>query len=198
MSKRHDREAAEKLGPFRDGHRVPWFTLDDLLKIYQEVSTNHVHCPAGCHECCKKGTEVSFLEQLLIEFYCAYKGYPVLTKGQIVGNCPYTSPMGLCRIYPVRPFVCRIFGVTDGKEMACLVGQKPVDTPYSYEQMRDRFREITYLHGRALKIPTATELDIAMRLLIIRSGKDNIDGQQETAQCDGVPSQDDQGANEAH
>lgn len=194
MSKRHDKEEALKFGPFRDGRRIPWFTLDDLLAIYQQVGTNHMYCPAGCHECCKKGTEVSALEQMLLETFCAQRGIPLMSKGTIAGMCPYVAPMGLCMIYPVRPFMCRVYGLTEGKDVSCMLGRKPVNPPYKYNDMRDLFRDIMYMPGKMLKKPTPGELHVAVLKLVVQSEGKVHDGQEGVAQCDAVSEQADQGA----
>jgi Fe-S-cluster containining protein len=185
MSKKHDREMAAKYGPFRDGKRLPWLTINRLLEIYREVSTNHIHCPAGCHECCKKGTEVSVLEQILLEAYCAFKGYAVHTRGKIINACPYVSPMGLCQVYPVRPFMCRVYGLTEGEDLSCEIGQKPEHAKFGYNDMRDRFVEITYHPGKMVKVPTPEELHIALLKLTVLAGKEP--SGEEPAQCTSTP-----------
>ena len=174
MSKSTDRELAEKLGRFRDGKRIPWFTLDRLLEIYREVGCNSIVCTAGCHECCKAGTEVSAMEQMLMEMYCAYKGYSVFTRGSIKGKCPYISESGMCKIHPVRPLMCRAFGLVDHPHLRCQIGIKCQKTPFGYEDMRKLFLEVQYQEGKALKVPTGAELEIAMVRLIILDGKEPV------------------------
>jgi len=162
-----DRALAERLGPLRDGKRIPWFTLERLLEIYHIVGSNSLACPDGCHECCKKGTEVSELEQMLIEAYCFYKGYAVHTKGTIVGRCPYVTDIGTCHIYPVRPLMCRIFGIAD-KDFMCPIGIQPVHPAFSSLAMSNLFKEgCVQYSGKILKKPAPEELRLAMMRLVL-------------------------------
>jgi len=173
MSKSIDRVLAEKQGRFRDGRRIPWFTLDRLLEIYREVGGNSIVCTTGCHACCKKGTEVSDLEQLLLEIYCRFKGYSVFTKGSIKGKCPYISEGG-CVVHPVRPLMCRVYGLVDHPHLKCDIGIKWQNPPFDYEDMRKLFLEVQYHKDKVLKIPTGAELESAMMQLILLDGKEPV------------------------
>lgn len=184
MSKKHDIEMANKYGPFRNGKRTPWFTLDRLLEIYKQVSGT-IQCEAGCRECCEKGTPVSNLEQMLIETFCDFKGYAVRTKGDIAGKCPYRTAH-LCQIYPVRPFMCRVYGLCDNKELICLKGVKPDQAYFGDAETHALFAEVQYHRDKVDKIPTPEELRLAVLVMSLTASpnsyaKKETDGQEATA-----------------
>jgi len=79
--------------------------IEDLYSLLPEIS-----CPGGCISCCRRFGVPSQtkIETARIRRFLMTAGRPV---GQARGTrCPYVSSRG-CTIYPVRPFICRLYGV---------------------------------------------------------------------------------------
>lgn len=105
--------------------------LDKKLSIYFEKHKTHIHCKAGCSECCEKGDYP--VSQLELEYMM--QGFIALddeTKIKIQNNikamekggvCPFLLDKK-CSIYPFRPIVCRVHG------LAYLCREKVVKVPY--------------------------------------------------------------------
>ena len=88
-------------------------------------------CFEGCTACCQSFGVPS---QTKIEAR-RIKGY--LKKNGIVfklaegTTCPYVSDRG-CTIYPVRPFICRLFGASPN--LLCLLGARPLTLLHEDEE----------------------------------------------------------------
>ncbi len=67
---------------------------------YQELES--FSCIAGCTACCKGVLSVSVPE--LWRMHEFFGAVPEMQSG-----CPFRGEAG-CRVYPVRPFMCRLFG----------------------------------------------------------------------------------------
>ena len=90
-----------------------------LEALYQEVDRRashlrqihgaHLRCGPGCHACCVDGITVFTIEAENIRTH-----FPeLLEKGRPhpEGSCAFLSESGECRIYAVRPYVCRTQGL---------------------------------------------------------------------------------------
>jgi Fe-S-cluster containining protein len=73
-------------------------------------------CRKGCCICCELPS-VNNLEARLIADYCAERPETLLKKGSVPppptgqdGSCPFITD-GACRIYEVRPLICRTHGL---------------------------------------------------------------------------------------
>lgn len=95
--------------------------LDDILRKYKDEFSYRIACKSGCSLCCKVlrveifPTEASYITKYIKSNYTK-KQLDILKnnltktinkKDAIVG-CPLLID-NICSIYPVRPFVCRIF-----------------------------------------------------------------------------------------
>lgn len=79
--------------------------LRDLNAVYREIPA--MECAEGCSDCCGP-IRWSLIEQVNIARWLLKRGRPMLvSEGE---DCPYLEG-GRCSIYPVRPYLCRIFGV---------------------------------------------------------------------------------------
>jgi len=68
-----------------------------------------LHCRRGCHGCCVDGLTVTRIEAERIA-----ARYPsLLAEGRPgpVGGCAFLDADGSCRVYDVRPYVCRTQGL---------------------------------------------------------------------------------------
>ena len=93
-----------------------------------------IECKGKCHESCG-GIMVSREEQDLIRDWCRKNGVryhplpqnPITLLRQALNGscsaCKYLTEDKRCSIHPVRPVICRLFGVTES--MPCPFGCKP-------------------------------------------------------------------------
>jgi len=82
--------------------------INQLNIIYAQVPA--FECRKGCTDCCGI-IGWSEAEDINIRAYLSAHGIPYRRGTSI--HCPYSSN-GNCEIYPVRPIVCRLFGVVEG------------------------------------------------------------------------------------
>ncbi len=98
--------------------------LGELKQLYAEIARAQerfleaaissgfsLSCPKGCGSCCHHFVpDVIPIEAELIAYHVLTEGIQVPTDAQF---CPFHDPFnaeGHCRIYPVRPLICRFFG----------------------------------------------------------------------------------------
>ncbi len=86
--------------------------LDDLYRMIPSVP-----CPPGCITCCKMFGIPSRTneEDRRIKAFLGAHGLSENMKGVARAEggytCPYVTATG-CGIYPVRPFICRLYGAS--------------------------------------------------------------------------------------
>ena len=96
----------------------------DIEDIYELIPD--FICDEGCFECCKNFGVPSRtqVEDERIRNFLQEHG---MQLGRAKGNtCPYLRedlPEGGCSIYPVRPFICRLYGTSIN--YPCKIGVKP-------------------------------------------------------------------------
>jgi uncharacterized protein len=66
-------------------------------------------CGSGCSTCCELQS-VNFLEASVIARYCTDNDVAPIRSPRPHGTCPFLAD-GRCRIYPVRPLICRTHGL---------------------------------------------------------------------------------------
>jgi Fe-S-cluster containining protein len=87
-------------------------TIDDLYSMIPSVP-----CPPGCITCCKKFGVPSRIpeEDARIKAFLKEHGISGRVNDFEVSEgdntCPYVTTKG-CAIYPVRPFICRLYGTS--------------------------------------------------------------------------------------
>lgn len=119
-----------------------------LAALYARVPS--VDCIPGCHDCCGPVP--------LAQAEVAHFGpFPLARDGTMAIatalDCPNIAPAG-CRIHANRPFICRLFGTVDPKEvagtrearMACPHGRKPAK-PLKGKQVRALMAEYLQISG---------------------------------------------------
>ena len=115
-----------------------------LEDIYSQIPGST--CPEGCGRCC--GPVFPSLAELRnIKDWCQRRNIEFkdfLNVGSN-GDCPYLKQDQRCAIYPVRPFLCRILGVSS--ELPCptrrCIPVKVLNRPQS-----DALYKAMYLHGK--------------------------------------------------
>ncbi len=68
-----------------------------------------IRCRRGCTDCCVDGLTV-----LTVEAEAIRRAAPELLASGLPhppGRCAFLDPAGACRVYPVRPYVCRTQGL---------------------------------------------------------------------------------------
>lgn len=95
--------------------------LQYLMNFYQKIDTRsleiiatlaedglELHCRKGCHACCHDDLSVTPVEAELIR---SHFEDALSTTPHPKGKCAFLDEQGLCRIYPVRPYICRSQGL---------------------------------------------------------------------------------------
>ena len=92
--------------------------IEDLYALIPEVP-----CLPGCTACCQAFGVPSQtrIETRRIKRYLKKNG--IAFKSAEGTTCPYVSGRG-CIIYPVRPFICRLFGAAPN--LLCHLGARPL------------------------------------------------------------------------
>ena len=91
--------------------------IQDLYALIPEV-----HCLPDCTACCQDFGVPSQtkIETRRIKRFLQKNG--MIFKRAEGTTCPYVSDRG-CTIYPVRPFICRLFGAAPN--LQCHLGARP-------------------------------------------------------------------------
>jgi hypothetical protein len=92
--------------------------IQDLYELVPELA-----CPPGCIECCRcfgiaHRTEI---EDRRLRTFLQENGMEQLEADGT--GCPYVTDRG-CSVYPVRPLICRIYGVSPN--YLCMLGVRPL------------------------------------------------------------------------
>lgn len=93
--------------------------LDEKLEKYRELHKDFICCKIGCSACCEKGDyplsaiELEYLMQGYINLDTEKKklvqeNIKNMKKGE---NCPFLIN-NKCAVYPYRPIICRVHGLT--------------------------------------------------------------------------------------
>ena len=105
--------------------------IEDLYDLIPDLI-----CTEGCHECCKNFgvPSRSKVEDERIKKFLRDKSRQV---GEARGNaCPYLDEHllggGGCSIYPVRPFICRVYGTAPN--YPCKMGVRPIRVLHEDEE----------------------------------------------------------------
>jgi Fe-S-cluster containining protein len=138
--------------------------LVELQKVYDSIPK--LECKKECPEVCITTMELSQIEEINIRLFLKNRGrewidfrnfddfenhVKQIGQHETAPNdafacsclrCPYLTARNLCSIYPVRPLVCRLYGVYLG--MKCKHGCTP-------ERAIDE-TEMRYLHERIWRI----------------------------------------------
>jgi hypothetical protein len=84
-----------------------------LTQLYNQIPKSA--CPPDCGKCCgilyPSTAEVNNIKNWCIQHKIEFKEFHM----NIDLDCPYLSKEKQCIIYPVRPFLCRMMGVSDLK-----------------------------------------------------------------------------------
>ena len=102
--------------------------LEAMLNFYSSIEDSfkpfcsefNIHCESGCGKCCEHFVpdltrgEATCIAYYLLFFLKDDKAEDILKKniGNNKGPCPFYNPDSSfhCKIYPVRPLTCRLFG----------------------------------------------------------------------------------------
>ena len=121
----------------------------DLTAILARIP--NIECQGKCHQSCG-AIIISRDEQTVIREWCRENGvrfHPLpqkptakylmqALKGEC-NSCKYLTSDKRCSIHPVRPVICRLFGVVDA--MPCTFGCEPPDRILTAEEGQVLLRE---------------------------------------------------------
>jgi len=114
-----------------------------LKSVYSQIPQSE--CSAHCGECC--GILFPSLAELRnIKDWCREHNREYKDFKMTVGlDCPYLGKEKECTIYPVRPFLCRILGVS--KDLPCPLGKCKSSKLLNHSQSSALYTAI-YLKGK--------------------------------------------------
>ena len=114
-----------------------------LEAIYKQIPKST--CPSGCGECC--GILWPSLAELRnIKEWCEIHHKEFKDFNMTVGlDCPYLLSDKSCEIYPARPFLCRILGVSS--DLPCPLRKCNPAKLLNHSQSSAIYKAI-YLHGK--------------------------------------------------
>jgi Fe-S-cluster containining protein len=121
----------------------------NLNDLYAAIPS--VPCPPGCITCCKKFGIPSRTseEDARIRAYLKEQGINgrvndfELSEGD--HTCPYVTTKG-CAIYPVRPFICRLYGTSPN--FLCIENVRPAVMLSNEEEEQLLYFYTKLFHGR--------------------------------------------------
>jgi len=96
--------------------------IEDIYELIPDLA-----CTAGCYECCKNfgvPSRTRVEDERIKEFLQEHSMRPREAEGNA---CPYLDEdlhAGGCSIYPVRPFICRLYGTS--QNYLCKMEVRPV------------------------------------------------------------------------
>jgi len=125
-------------------------------------------CPEGCGRCCgpvfPSLAELHNIKNWCAEHHVESRDFLDITRE---GSCSYLTAKQKCSIYPVRPFLCRILGVS--LDLSCPL-EKCTATRILNHSQSDALYESVYLRGKE-KARTMRHRQIVNRVLeIIEKG----------------------------
>lgn len=119
--------------------------LQRLQELYGMIPS--IQCKKSCHECC--GAHPWFpVEALNIRKFLFENNVGEMHAENLLALCPYIEKDG-CLIHPVRPILCRLFGVVKHckhsiADMECPFAPKP-EHMLSEEQAHELISEVELL-----------------------------------------------------
>jgi len=114
-----------------------------LAEIYAQIPAST--CPPNCGEYCGI-LWPSMAEIRNIQAWCDGKHIEFKDFNMFVGlECPYLDNEKRCTIYPVRPFLCRIAGVSS--DLPCPLGKNVPKRILNHAQSDYLYTQI-YLRGK--------------------------------------------------
>lgn len=114
-----------------------------LQNIYNNIPSSV--CPPNCGQCCgilfPSLAELRNIQDYCLSHHIEYKDF-TMTVGL---DCPYFMKDKSCQIYPVRPFLCRILGVSS--DLPCPLRKCKPEKVLNHPQSNALYKAI-YLKGK--------------------------------------------------
>jgi Fe-S-cluster containining protein len=127
-----------------------------LEQVYHQIPK--ALCPANCGRCCgilyPSLAELTNIKQWCHQHNIAYKDFNITLDL----DCPYLGIDKQCTIYSVRPYLCRIMGVST--ELSCpinickptkILNKTQSDWCYKHIYLHGKERQRTLKHRKELK-----------------------------------------------
>jgi len=93
--------------------------LEDIYNLIPDFK-----CIDGCTECCRKFGVPSMKQIERRRILSFTKKHNIKTDKKRELTCPYLEEGKGCRIYPVRPLICRLYGTSPS--YMCIKGIMPL------------------------------------------------------------------------
>jgi Fe-S-cluster containining protein len=138
--------------------RLPLHTISRLDELYAQIPP--LACQKKCQECCGP-IMMGQTEWDRIRKHLAYEPRPAYSKdltirGMIMGiqpppdvkvnlDCPLLTADGLCKVYAIRPAICRLWGIVPS--MVCPHGCVPEGGHWTEEKGKEWMDEILRCQG---------------------------------------------------
>jgi Fe-S-cluster containining protein len=113
--------------------------VNKLEEIYSQIPKST--CPPGCGQCC--GILFPSLAEIRnIKEWCEKRHIEYHNFNMTVGlDCPYLGENKECKIYPVRPFLCRMMGVSN---LPCPISKCHAHRILNVSQSHALYKQIYY------------------------------------------------------
>lgn len=115
-----------------------------LEDIYRQIPQSN--CEAQCGKCCgpvfPSLAELRNIKEWCMKHHLEYRDFLDIA---LEGHCPYLNAERECLIYPVRPFLCRILGVSS--DLPC-PARKCTPSKLLNHPQSDALYKAIYLHGK--------------------------------------------------
>lgn len=129
-----------------------------IEEIYREIPAMK-SCSGKCAAAC--GPIAMFTEEWKRIIRAKGGRVPKLRPGSLV--CPMLSPNGWCTVYPVRPYICRLWGTT--KALRCPEGCEP-ERWLSKQEARGIFLRLHEIAGPGTDGPMSGVDDLWMGIAL--------------------------------
>lgn len=99
-------------------------TRQQKRKLYRQIDAIYARVPeVPCQRRCGHGCGPIMMTPPEWDRIEERRGAPIPPYGPIENYCPLLTDSGECSVYPVRPLICRIWGVT--RRLQCPHGCQP-------------------------------------------------------------------------
>jgi hypothetical protein len=105
-----------------------------LEKIYSRIP--EFKCQERCGECCGP-VRWSLAEEIVIRDYIRRHGIEYRKMKSIMDYCPFLTEDKKCSIYPVRPLVCRVYGVLENLRCPYIKPEKYMSLEEFFEMEKE-------------------------------------------------------------
>ncbi len=111
----------------------------ELRRIYSKIP--EFKCLDNCGKCCGP-IYWSLAEEIVIRDFLKKNGIEYRKARSFLDYCPYLNENKRCDIYPVRPLICRVYGVLEDLKCPFVRAEKTLNRE-EYEELKNRIARIS-------------------------------------------------------